>query len=222
VGDVRRQQSRELVHPRLDIPTEVNHARRSRGGHRSNARAAGCAVQGAARDLRLEPADRSEPCPQPGPSAADLSSVPSSLAMFRMAALTAASRPTNRCRGWCHRRATELIVYQRPAPTDPRRTYQWRKMRQRFKDRCRRANAPCHLCVARADDVENARIDYAAPRYSPNSFEADHVLPVETHPHLALVESNLRPCHSRCNRQRRSEAIRQPDSKYRAWVKPQW
>lgn len=103
---------------------------------------------------------------------------------------------------------------------DPRNTHQWRKLRVQFKDRCRRSNALCHLCIARGD-VEHAPIDYAAPPLSAWSFEPDHFEPVETHPHLALVEANLRPSHSRCNRQRRNELMKEIGAP-RQWVKPNW
>lgn len=102
---------------------------------------------------------------------------------------------------------------------DPRNTFQWRKLKRDFRDRCRRSNARCHLCVARGD-LERAVIDYAAPPLSPWSFEPDHIQPVETHPHLALLETNLAPSHSRCNRQRRHELLRRVGARQVQWVKP--
>lgn len=101
---------------------------------------------------------------------------------------------------------------------DLRNTYQWRKLKKQFKGRCRRSNAVCHLCVARGD-MERAVIDYDAPPLAPWSFEPDHLQPVETHPHLALVEANLAASHSRCNRQRRNELLKAIAAP-RQWVRP--
>jgi len=103
---------------------------------------------------------------------------------------------------------------------DPRNTYQWKKLKKQFRDRCRRSNALCHLCVARGDMVR-APIEYGAPPLSPWSFEPDHIDPVETHPHKALLESNLKPSHSRCNRQRRDDLLSEIDPS-RVWVKADW
>jgi 5-methylcytosine-specific restriction endonuclease McrA len=102
----------------------------------------------------------------------------------------------------------------------PRRKYQWRQTKDRFRDRCRRSNALCHLCIARGD-LENAAIDYHAKPQSPNAFEADHYYPVVTHPHLAYEESNLRASHSRCNRQRRDEVVKEYGTQ-QVWVRPSW
>jgi 5-methylcytosine-specific restriction endonuclease McrA len=78
------------------------------------------------------------------------------------------------------------------------------------------------LCVARGD-LERAVIDYTAKPLSPWSFEPDHIQPVDTHPHLALVEANLRPAHSRCNRQRcNSELLKPADAQQREWIRPSW
>jgi hypothetical protein len=101
---------------------------------------------------------------------------------------------------------------------DPRNSYQWRKLKAGYKDRCRRSNALCHLCVARGD-LERAVIDYAAPPLSKWSFEPDHIKPVETHRHLVFVESNWAPSHSRCNRQRQAAMLKDPATR-RPWVKP--
>lgn len=53
---------------------------------------------------------------------------------------------------------------------------------------------PCWLC--------GQRIDYSARPFTDDAFEADHVFPVSTHPHLALDPGNLRASHMRCNRAR--------------------
>lgn len=93
-------------------------------------------------------------------------------------------------------------------------------LKEAFKGRCRTSNALCHLCVARGDS-ENAAIDYRAKPQSPNAFEADHYHPVETHPQLAYEVSNLRASHSRCNRQRRDELVKDLGTQ-QVWVKPSW
>ena len=73
-------------------------------------------------------------------------------------------------------------------------TRAWRKLAATFKTACRRRNAPCWLC--------GQSIDYDAPPQAPEAFEADHYRPRDTHPHLALDPTNLRPSHSSCNRSR--------------------
>jgi hypothetical protein len=70
-------------------------------------------------------------------------------------------------------------------------------------------------------DWENAAIDYDAKPLSPNAFEADHFYPRNTHPHLAYSLENLRASHSRCNRQRHDEEIKQT-APQQVWVKPDW
>lgn len=58
----------------------------------------------------------------------------------------------------------------------------------------RAGKGPCWLC--------GQPIDYGAPAYHPDGFEADHVYPVSTHPHLAGDPGNIRASHMRCNRAR--------------------
>jgi 5-methylcytosine-specific restriction endonuclease McrA len=52
----------------------------------------------------------------------------------------------------------------------------------------------CWLCFG--------AIDWNAPPRTPFSKSVDHVLPVETHPELALVRSNLHLAHFGCNSRR--------------------
>ncbi|MEI7439975.1 MAG: HNH endonuclease [Thermoleophilia bacterium] len=59
-------------------------------------------------------------------------------------------------------------------------------------------------------------IDYEANGRRPTAFEADHAQPVSTHPHLALVMSNLRPSHQSCNRGRGARLLTG------TWVKADW
>ncbi len=98
-----------------------------------------------------------------------------------------------------------------------RSSSRWRTLRNRFKDHCQRVGARCHWCVLRGDS-EMATIDYNAPANSPYAFEADHVQPVDTHPHLAYEWANLVPSHSRCNRQKGVKTYEQQGE----WVKPDW
>lgn len=94
-------------------------------------------------------------------------------------------------------------------------------LRLKFKAYCRARNTLCHLCVARGD-LEHAQIDYAAPRFIPNSFEADHKKSWEHYPHLRYEWNNLAASHSRCNRQRRDEVLSESDAPQQVWVKPDW
>lgn len=79
------------------------------------------------------------------------------------------------------------------------RGYRWRQIASAFRDRCRANNAPCWLC--------GQAIAYDAAAQTESAFEADHKLPVETHPHLAFMPSNLRPSHSSCNRSRGTRPV---------------
>jgi 5-methylcytosine-specific restriction endonuclease McrA len=42
-------------------------------------------------------------------------------------------------------------------------------------------------------------IDMTVSGRHPDGWTCDHILPYKTHPHLALVYSNLQPAHQRCN-----------------------
>jgi 5-methylcytosine-specific restriction endonuclease McrA len=99
---------------------------------------------------------------------------------------------------------------------DFHKTSAWFRLRREFKAHCKATNALCHICVARGD-IENATIDYVRVR-TPRSFEADHFRPVDLHPELALMFSNLRPAHVRCNRARGSKSV----VVQQEWVKPDW
>lgn len=87
--------------------------------------------------------------------------------------------------------------------------HRWRTLKARFKQDCRNRRAPCAL--------GHHPIDYDAVPQSPDSFEADHIKPVKTHPQLAYEYTNLRPACSKCNRARQAE----PDNQA-AWVQPAW
>lgn len=96
--------------------------------------------------------------------------------------------------------------------------WQWRQIRDRFRNACRSSNALCHICIKRGD-IERAAIDYTAHPHSPLAFEADHIMPVRTHPHLKYSWENLAPAHMRCNRGRRhdDDGVLQQN-----WVVPDW
>lgn len=79
---------------------------------------------------------------------------------------------------------------------DPRRTYRYRVLRAAL----RKQRKPCYIC--------GLDIDYTASKAEPLSFTADHVKPVTTHPELALVASNLKAAHYRCNTRRQDGAIK--------------
>ncbi len=67
---------------------------------------------------------------------------------------------------------------------DPRRTRAWRKLRDR---------------VVSEEPLCRLRIPGVCIRVSTT---ADHIEPVRTHPHLAMVRSNLRGSCEPCNRAR--------------------
>lgn len=105
------------------------------------------------------------------------------------------------------------------------RDHRWDALARRFKAECRTVNALCHICVARGSDPVRCQIDYNAPRFDPYAFEADHILPAHTHPHLVLSRANLGASHSRCNRQRRDEMMhndRVAATTKDNWIAPDW
>lgn len=70
-------------------------------------------------------------------------------------------------------------------PGDPRETRQWRTLRKQvlmMSDRCWLCGrVTCEQGCCQAANT------------------GDHVLPVATHPHLALEPSNVKPAHKCCN-----------------------
>ena len=86
---------------------------------------------------------------------------------------------------------------------------QWRVVSAKFRRRCAEQSAPCWLC--------GQAIDYEAKAQTPGAFEADHLHPVSTHPHLAFLPGNLRPSHSSCNRSRGNAPATAG-----AWVRAAW
>lgn len=95
-------------------------------------------------------------------------------------------------------------------PGSRRSTRRWHQLAAQFKAECRRRDLPCHLC--------GQPIDYDAAPQASSAFEADHLKPVSTHPHLEMDRSNLAPAHVRCNRTRGAN----PVATQREWVRPSW
>ncbi|WP_434056518.1 HNH endonuclease [Georgenia sunbinii] len=57
---------------------------------------------------------------------------------------------------------------------------------------------PCHLC--------GQPIDYSLPPGHPDVFNADHIKPWSTHPHLREDPANLAAAHASCNKSRGKRA----------------
>ena len=95
--------------------------------------------------------------------------------------------------------------------TDPRKTNAWLRLRKQCFERDKAANAECW--------IGKHKIDYSVkPSSTPDSYEPDHYLPVETHPELALVPENIRPACRACNRSRKSKAgVNNLGTKSRDW-----
>ena len=70
----------------------------------------------------------------------------------------------------------------------------WRRLRAALR---REQRQPCWLC--------RQPINYDAPKESPDSFSADHILPVSTQPDLALIYTNLAAAHLSCNKSRQDK-----------------
>lgn len=85
-------------------------------------------------------------------------------------------------------------------PRPGRDTWTWKHV---IKPQCfardKANNARCGICK----DV----IDYSLkPSSTPDAYEPDHILPVDTHPELAEVPENIQASHRRCNRAKRNKA----------------
>ena len=82
---------------------------------------------------------------------------------------------------------------------DPRSTPQWQRLRVECFKRDKARQAPCHIC--------GQAIDYALkPSSTPDSYEPDHLRPVDRYPELALLPENVGPSHMKCNRARGKKA----------------
>jgi CRISPR/Cas system Type II protein with McrA/HNH and RuvC-like nuclease domain len=82
--------------------------------------------------------------------------------------------------------------------TDPRHGRAYRDLRDRLGRIWRNQNRPCWMC--------KQPIDWDADHRSGNAYELDHVLPVSTHPDVALDPGNALPSHRSCNRNRGNRA----------------
>ena len=82
----------------------------------------------------------------------------------------------------------------KPAGRDGR---PWRRLTQRV----RRNHDLCHLCLK--------PIDKTLPYTDPQSFTVDHLQPISTAPHLALVYTNLAAAHRSCNSKRGNRSVTQ-------------
>lgn len=80
--------------------------------------------------------------------------------------------------------------------TDVRRTRPWRRLVAWAK-----LTLPwvCHLC---GQDIPRN-----VTRFHPESYALDHVLPVSTHPELALSFDNVKPSHKQCNDYRKARPL---------------
>ena len=81
-------------------------------------------------------------------------------------------------------------------------TRAWTKLAKEFKSYHEELHSVCWLC--------RQPINYQAPGHHPDSFEADHFLPRNDYPELALEWDNLRPSHCSCNRSRGKRDARAP------------
>lgn len=86
-------------------------------------------------------------------------------------------------------------------PKVERSTWNWRKVKARFRAECAQANEPCWLCGQTIDYTINADPE-ANYEYHPDAFEPDHYYTVESHPQLREDPANLRASHAACNRSR--------------------
>ena len=82
---------------------------------------------------------------------------------------------------------------------DPRSTQAWRRLRARVL-------AEEHVCY-----ICGRPVDFDAKSWEPWAPNADHIVPVELAPHLALERSNVRLAHRACNSTKRSRMPDPPD-----------
>jgi hypothetical protein len=90
------------------------------------------------------------------------------------------------------------VMPRRHWSADIHRSSEYQALRKQFRRECALARnddgtygLPCWRC--------HGRIDYRLRWPHPHSFSLDHQLPVRSHPELALVPSNFRPAHLKCN-----------------------
>lgn len=91
----------------------------------------------------------------------------------------------------------------------------WTRTKRLAFDRDRAASAPCWIC--------GKPIDYSLG-YStcPAAYEADHYIPIDSHPELEYDLGNIRASHQTCNRSRQTRAgIDLLGNPSRNWRRPQ-
>ena len=93
----------------------------------------------------------------------------------------------------------------------------WRELKRKFKAHSKIQRSGCYLEAHGMCLLSGLPIDYTSTG-QPDSFEADHIKPRETHPALALTWSNLGATHLRCNRSKQSKVLVPQDN----WVRPKF
>jgi 5-methylcytosine-specific restriction endonuclease McrA len=84
-------------------------------------------------------------------------------------------------------------------PGDPRSTAAWRRLRKQVLAQ----ESDCWIC--------GRPVDFQAKPWMPWAPNADHIIPVELAPHLALERSSARLAHRACNSTKRSRMPDPPD-----------
>jgi hypothetical protein len=83
----------------------------------------------------------------------------------------------------------------------------YRRLRNQFRDECRRGRARCSIC--------GGAIDYQLAFPNKWAWELHHVKPSSTHPHLHYERTNWSPSHSCCNKSQSAKPKQE-------WVRPTW
>lgn len=96
------------------------------------------------------------------------------------------------------------MAKRRSTPTQAALDKRWSRryslLRGRFRDKCEKVKAPCHLC--------GQPIDYSIPSGDPMAWECDHFYPVEDYPELFEDPANFRPSHKDCNGSRGRDEVK--------------
>jgi 5-methylcytosine-specific restriction endonuclease McrA len=84
----------------------------------------------------------------------------------------------------------------------------YRKLRQQFRDDCRRNRLPCSIC--------KQSIDYGLESPHQWAWELHHIKPSSQYPHLHYLRANHSASHSRCNKRQGDKPMTSPEE----WVRP--
>lgn len=84
---------------------------------------------------------------------------------------------------------------------DPRGSFAWQQLRDRYKARARADGLPCGIC--------GQAIDYAAPARTRGAAEVDHVVPIAVGGDALPRLDQLRIVHKSCN-SARGDGTRRP------------